>query len=163
MTFASCLAIQDAAARIAEASRARSSVGRAPPSHGGGQGFESPRVHFLFVAICRLNVMIKRRRRHALGLLCSNPAERPVATASPRPPSRTILNESTPCSPAFVRITSLRTLAGFPFPPRSRFVRTLYLGYHPDRRRCLLMNTGLGRLAHHSPRYISMWPHKISC
>ena len=24
---------------------ARSSAGRAPPSHGGGQGFESPRVH----------------------------------------------------------------------------------------------------------------------
>src|SRR5215218_4862930 len=23
-----------------------------PPSHGGGQGFESPRVHFLFPSIC---------------------------------------------------------------------------------------------------------------
>ena len=43
--FAPCLAIRVPAARIAEASRARSSVGRAPPSHGGGQGFESPRVH----------------------------------------------------------------------------------------------------------------------
>ena len=73
----------------------------------------------------------------SLGLLCNNPAERPVATASPRPLSRPILNESTPCSPAFVRFTSLRTLAGFPFPPRSRFVCTLYLGYHPDRRRCI--------------------------
>ena len=39
-----------------------------PPSHGGGQGVKSPRVHFLFVAICRLNAMIKRRRGHALGL-----------------------------------------------------------------------------------------------
>jgi hypothetical protein len=27
--------------------------GVAPPSHGGGQGFKSPRVHFFFVAICR--------------------------------------------------------------------------------------------------------------
>jgi hypothetical protein len=40
-----CLAIRDPAARIAEASRARSSVGRAPPSHGGGHEFESRRVH----------------------------------------------------------------------------------------------------------------------
>src|SRR5919107_1287059 len=130
--LAPCLAILAPAARIAWASRARSSVGRAPPSHGGGQGFESPRVHILFVAICRLNAMIKRGCRHALGLLCSNPAERPVATASPRPPSRPILNESTPCSPAFVRITSLRTLAGFPFMPRSGFVCTLCHRYHPD-------------------------------
>src|SRR5215218_7508211 len=45
MPFAPCLAIRGPAARIAEASGARSSVGRAPPSHGGGQGFESPRVH----------------------------------------------------------------------------------------------------------------------
>ena len=43
--FAPCLAIRGLAARIAEAPGARSSVGRAPPSHGGGQGFESPRVH----------------------------------------------------------------------------------------------------------------------
>jgi hypothetical protein len=43
--FAPCLAIQAPAARIAEASRARSSVGRAPPSHGGGHEFESRRVH----------------------------------------------------------------------------------------------------------------------
>src|SRR5215211_7437403 len=35
------------AATIARVFRARSSVGRAPPSHGGGQGFESPRVHLL--------------------------------------------------------------------------------------------------------------------
>jgi hypothetical protein len=45
-----------------------------PPSHGGGQGFESPRVHLLFVAICRLNAMIERRRRYALELWCSNAA-----------------------------------------------------------------------------------------
>jgi hypothetical protein len=45
MPFAPCLAIRVPAATIAEPSRARSSVGRAPPSHGGGQGFESPRVH----------------------------------------------------------------------------------------------------------------------
>src|SRR3712207_354446 len=44
-TFAPYLAIRGPAARIAEAPGARSSVGRAPPSHGGGQGFESPRVH----------------------------------------------------------------------------------------------------------------------
>jgi hypothetical protein len=43
--FAPCLAIRAPAARIAEASRARSSVGRAPPSHGGGHEFESRRVH----------------------------------------------------------------------------------------------------------------------
>src|SRR5215207_5426996 len=47
------LAIRGPAARIAEAPGARSSVGRAPPSHGGGQGFESPRVHSLFLRICR--------------------------------------------------------------------------------------------------------------
>src|SRR5829696_2168972 len=47
MHFAPCLAIRGPAARIAEASGARSSVGRAPPSHGGGQGFKSPRVHSL--------------------------------------------------------------------------------------------------------------------
>src|SRR5918995_299162 len=39
------LAIQGPAARIAGASRARSSAGRAPPSHGGGHEFESRRVH----------------------------------------------------------------------------------------------------------------------
>jgi hypothetical protein len=52
-TFAPCLAIRNLAARIAEVPGARSSVGRAPPSHGGGQGFESPRVHSIFVSICR--------------------------------------------------------------------------------------------------------------
>ena len=36
-----------------------------------------------------------------------------------------------------VRTTSLRTLAGLLFLPRSRLVCTLYLGYHPDRRRCI--------------------------
>ena len=41
------------AARIAEVFRARSSVGRAPPSHGGGHEFESRRVHPLFPFICR--------------------------------------------------------------------------------------------------------------
>jgi hypothetical protein len=46
--FALYLAIRGPAARIAEAPGARSSVGRAPPSHGGGQGFESPRVHSIF-------------------------------------------------------------------------------------------------------------------
>src|SRR5829696_2425796 len=40
------LAIRGPAARIAEAPGARSSVGRAPPSHGGGHEFESRRVHF---------------------------------------------------------------------------------------------------------------------
>jgi hypothetical protein len=89
MTFAPCLAIQVPAATIAEPSRARSSVGRAPPSHGGGQGFEPPRVHFLFVAICRLNAMIKRRRRHALELWCSNAACTETRTRlRHRPPSR---------------------------------------------------------------------------
>src|SRR5919112_6871126 len=90
------------------------------PSHGGGQGFKSPRVHALFPWICRLNEKSERRRRHALGLWCSNPAEPPVATASPRPPSRPILNESTPCSPAFVRAKSLcyvRLRASFPYLP----------------------------------------------
>src|SRR5918997_2410652 len=43
--LAPCLAILAPAARIAWASRARSSVGRAPPSHGGGHEFESRRVH----------------------------------------------------------------------------------------------------------------------
>src|SRR5919107_3886313 len=46
--LAPCLAILAPAARIAWASRARSSVGRAPPSHGGGHEFESRRVHSLF-------------------------------------------------------------------------------------------------------------------
>ena len=88
-TFAPCLAIRGPPARIAEAPGARSSVGRAPPSHGGGQGFESPRVHFLFVAICRLNAMIERRRRHALGLWCSNAARAEARTRLlHRPPSR---------------------------------------------------------------------------
>src|SRR3712207_5844769 len=41
----SLFAIRASTARISEISRARSSVGRAPPSHGGGQGFKSPRVH----------------------------------------------------------------------------------------------------------------------
>src|SRR5215212_168665 len=50
------LAIRGPAARIAEAPGARSSVGRAPPSHGGGQGFESPRVHPIVASICRKNV-----------------------------------------------------------------------------------------------------------
>src|ERR671920_1091864 len=87
--LAPCLAILAPAARIAWASRARSSVGRAPPSHGGGQGFESPRVHILFVAICRLNAMIKRRRRHVLGLWCSNAARAEARTRLlHRPPSR---------------------------------------------------------------------------
>ena len=45
ITFAPCLAIRAPTARIAGVLWARSSVGRAPPSHGGGQGFESPRVH----------------------------------------------------------------------------------------------------------------------
>src|ERR687895_1974785 len=54
--FAPCLAIRGPAARIAEAPGARSSVGRAPPSHGGGHEFESRRVHSLFVAICRQKV-----------------------------------------------------------------------------------------------------------
>jgi hypothetical protein len=40
-----CLAIRASTARIVGALWARSSVGRAPPSHGGGQGFKSPRVH----------------------------------------------------------------------------------------------------------------------
>ena len=106
-SFAPCLAIRTPAATIAEALWARSSVGRAPPSHGGGHEFESRRVHSIFPWICRLNEKSERRRRHALGLWCSNPAEPPVATASPRPPSRPILNESTPCSPAFVRAKSL--------------------------------------------------------
>jgi hypothetical protein len=43
------LANRALAARIAEPSRARSSVGRAPPSHGGGHEFESRRVHSFFV------------------------------------------------------------------------------------------------------------------
>ena len=42
------LAIRGPAARIAEAPGARSSVGRAPPSHGGGHEFESRRVHSRF-------------------------------------------------------------------------------------------------------------------
>src|SRR5215210_6382725 len=33
--------------------RGRSSVGRAPPLHGGGQGFESPRLHSKKSSICR--------------------------------------------------------------------------------------------------------------
>src|SRR5829696_2555466 len=37
---------------ILRSKRGRSSVGRAPPLHGGGQGFESPRLHYPFVAIC---------------------------------------------------------------------------------------------------------------
>jgi hypothetical protein len=53
MTFAPCLAIQVPAATIAEPSRARSSVGRAPPSHGGGHEFESRRVHSEKVLFCR--------------------------------------------------------------------------------------------------------------
>ena len=134
--LAPCLAILAPAARIAWASRARSSVGRAPPSHGGGQGFESPRVHILFVAICRLNAMIKRGCRHALGLLCSNPAERPVATASPRPASRQILYEPHFAPPrSFVQTASPRTLVGLLFLPRSGFVCTLCLRYHSDSRR----------------------------
>jgi hypothetical protein len=52
-TFALYLAIRGLAARIAEAPGARSSVGRAPPSHGGGQGFESPRVHLRNLLLCR--------------------------------------------------------------------------------------------------------------
>src|ERR687897_3407912 len=89
MPFAPCLAIPVLTARIAEAPGARSSVGRAPPSHGGGQGFESPRVHFLFPSICRLNAMIKRRRRHVLGLWCSNAARAEARTRLlHRPPSR---------------------------------------------------------------------------
>src|SRR5918997_3430452 len=40
------LAIRASTVRIAEVFWARSSAGRAPPSHGGGQGFKSPRVHF---------------------------------------------------------------------------------------------------------------------
>src|ERR671921_2432159 len=91
------------------------------PSHGGGQGFKSPRVHALFPWICRLNEKSERRRRHALGLWCSNPAEPPVATASPRPPSRPILNESTPCSPAsFVRNHFAAYACGLPFPASER-------------------------------------------
>jgi hypothetical protein len=39
------LANRSPAARISDASWARSSVGRAPPSHGGGHEFESRRVH----------------------------------------------------------------------------------------------------------------------
>jgi hypothetical protein len=57
--FAPCLAIPVPAARIAEAPGARSSVGRAPPSHGGGQGFESPRVHSFF----SLDLQVKRRKQ----------------------------------------------------------------------------------------------------
>src|SRR5215211_1300938 len=49
------------AARIAEVFRARSSVGRAPPSHGGGHEFESRRVHFLFRRVCRINVKTSKR------------------------------------------------------------------------------------------------------
>jgi hypothetical protein len=57
--------------------------------HGGGQGFESPRVQFFFVAICRLNAMIKRRRRHALGLGCSNTVRAEARTRLLHaPPSR---------------------------------------------------------------------------
>jgi hypothetical protein len=60
-----------------------------PPSHGGGQGFESPRVHCLFVAISRLNAMIERRCQYALGLWCSNAARAEARTRFLHwPPSR---------------------------------------------------------------------------
>jgi hypothetical protein len=74
MTFAPCLAIQVPAATIAEPSRARSSVGRAPPSHGGGQGFKSPRVHSLFPCKCRKNLRRETNRLVLWKLLCSNRA-----------------------------------------------------------------------------------------
>ena len=35
-------------------------IGRAPPLHGGGRGFESPRLHTRDVGICRINLRICR-------------------------------------------------------------------------------------------------------
>jgi hypothetical protein len=54
--------------------RARSSVGRAPPSHGGGHEFESRRVHFLFPSICRGNGRSESRASNIPMPLCSNRA-----------------------------------------------------------------------------------------
>ncbi len=54
------LEFQALTARIAGVSWARSSVGRAPPSHGGGHEFESRRVHPKNLLICRENVVIEK-------------------------------------------------------------------------------------------------------
>src|SRR5829696_1387346 len=43
----------------------RSSVGRAPPLHGGGQGFESPRLHSQKHAFCRKKCKILVSAAHA--------------------------------------------------------------------------------------------------
>ncbi len=51
---------------------ARSSVGRAPPSHGGGQGFKSPRVHSVFLFICSKNTENTKKPRIVSGAFYCN-------------------------------------------------------------------------------------------
>jgi hypothetical protein len=52
--------------RTEKLTRARSSVGRAPPSHGGGHEFESRRVHSLFLTI----LQVKRNQGKGMVTLC---------------------------------------------------------------------------------------------
>ena len=63
------------AGRTLKPPRGRSSVGRAPPLHGGGRGFESPRLHSEKLLFCRENEKYDRKsRRNRWAIYCNRTA-----------------------------------------------------------------------------------------